>query len=68
MSITGALQGAFLKLHQGLYERSNGRIGKNLGSAPCLLLYTIGARTGATRCSCTALGDLVARPNYFGAE
>lgn len=51
MSITGVLQGVFLKAHQGIYERSNGRIGNNLGGSPCLLLYTIGARTGAARTS-----------------
>lgn len=51
MSITGALQGAFLKLHQALYERTDGRIGKNLGGTPCLLLFTVGARTGAARTS-----------------
>lgn len=40
-----------LGLHQWLYDRTDGRIGRSLGGRPMLLLRTTGARTGAARTS-----------------
>lgn len=41
--------GSVLKVHQWLYETSDGRIGANLGGRPMLLLRTVGRRTGKPR-------------------
>ncbi len=41
--------GYVLKVHQSLYERSDGRIGHHLLGTPTLLLRTTGRRSGATR-------------------
>lgn len=49
MSLTATIQGAFLKLHQLLYERSDGRVGHRMIGVPTLLLRTTGRRTGAQR-------------------
>ena len=38
-----------LGVHQFIYERSGGRIGRRLGKAPMLLLETRGRKTGRTR-------------------
>jgi F420H(2)-dependent quinone reductase len=39
-----------LKLHDQIYKRTNGRIGHRIpGTAPILLLHTVGAKTGASR-------------------
>lgn len=38
-----------LALHQFIYERTGGRIGRRLGKAQMLLLETIGRRTGRPR-------------------
>jgi deazaflavin-dependent oxidoreductase (nitroreductase family) len=40
-----------LKLHQLLYERSDGRVGQGMIGVPTLLLRTIGRRSGAQRCN-----------------
>jgi deazaflavin-dependent oxidoreductase (nitroreductase family) len=40
-----------LGAHQLLYERSGGRIGHRLLGVPCLLLRTVGARSGQPRTS-----------------
>ena len=47
MSITGQV----LRLHQNLYERTDGRVGHRLIGVPTLLLRTTGRRSGATRTS-----------------
>ena len=39
----------FLRLHQAVYRRSNGLVGKHVGGRPALLLTTKGRRTGASR-------------------
>ena len=39
----------FLRFHQALYERSDGRIGHRLVGVPSLILRTTGRRTGQTR-------------------
>lgn len=41
-----------LGLHQFIYERTNGRLGHRLLVVPCLLLRTVGAKTGMHRTSC----------------
>jgi F420H(2)-dependent quinone reductase len=35
--------------HQFVYERSGGRLGHRILGVPCLLLRTVGAKTGLTR-------------------
>jgi deazaflavin-dependent oxidoreductase (nitroreductase family) len=45
MSITGQI----LRIHEQLYERSDGRIGHRMIGVPTLLLRTTGRRSGATR-------------------
>ena len=40
----------FLRVHDAVYQRTNGRIGHHLpGASPCLLLHTVGAKTAAAR-------------------
>lgn len=39
----------FTKLHRFMYHHSRGVLGANLGGAPMVLMYTIGAKTGQTR-------------------
>ncbi len=48
-----------LTLHQWLYEKTDGRIGRSLGGRPMLLLRTIGAKTSRSarrRCSTCPTG------------
>ncbi|TMK41424.1 MAG: nitroreductase family deazaflavin-dependent oxidoreductase [Actinobacteria bacterium] len=40
---------AFLRVHQWLYVRSDGRVGQGMIGVPTLLLRTTGRRSGATR-------------------
>jgi deazaflavin-dependent oxidoreductase (nitroreductase family) len=40
-----------LGVHQWLYEKSDGRIGRSLGGRPMLLLRTVGRKTGTARTS-----------------
>ncbi|MCW2689921.1 MAG: hypothetical protein JWR37_4811 [Mycobacterium sp.] len=41
---------ALLRLHDTVYQRTNGRIGHHLpGAPPSLLLHTVGAKTGQAR-------------------
>jgi F420H(2)-dependent quinone reductase len=40
-----------LRLHQAVYERSDGRVGHGIVGVPCLLLRTTGRRTGRNRTS-----------------
>ncbi len=51
MSLTDAIQGRFLKLHQRLYERSDGRVGHGMIGVPTLLLRSTGRRSGTPRCN-----------------
>lgn len=39
----------FLDVHQWVYEKTDGRVGANLGGRPMLLLRTVGAKTGQPR-------------------
>lgn len=41
--------GAFLKLHQFVYEKTGGRIGKSMSGRDFLLLHTVGRKTGKHR-------------------
>jgi deazaflavin-dependent oxidoreductase (nitroreductase family) len=43
--------GKGLVLHQWLYERTDGRIGRSIGGRPMLLLRTVGRKTGESRTS-----------------
>jgi len=45
-----------LRAHQWLYERTDGRVGQNIGKLPTLLLRTKGARTGQTRVAALVYG------------
>jgi deazaflavin-dependent oxidoreductase (nitroreductase family) len=47
MSVTGSI----LKLHEALYERSDGRVGHRMLGVPTLLLRSTGRRSGAARCN-----------------
>jgi deazaflavin-dependent oxidoreductase (nitroreductase family) len=41
---------AFLRAHDAIYQRTNGRIGHKIpGAPPSLLLHTVGAKTGKPR-------------------
>jgi deazaflavin-dependent oxidoreductase (nitroreductase family) len=51
VSLTEAIQGPLLKLHQRLYEGSDGRVGHGMIGAPALLLHSTGRRSGAQRCN-----------------
>jgi deazaflavin-dependent oxidoreductase (nitroreductase family) len=51
VSLTSAIQGRFLKLHQRLYERSDGRVGHGMIGVPTLLLRSTGRRSGERRCN-----------------
>jgi F420H(2)-dependent quinone reductase len=44
-----SLTGRFLRVHQALYEATDGRIGHNTIGVPSLLLRTTGRRTNKTR-------------------
>ncbi len=44
-----SLQSGFLRLHQALYERTDGRLGHRLIGVPSLILRTTGRRSGRTR-------------------
>jgi F420H(2)-dependent quinone reductase len=45
MSVTGLV----LRLHDALYQRTDGRVGHRMIGVPTLLLRTTGRRSGATR-------------------
>ncbi len=45
------IQGPILKLHQQLYERSDGMVGHRILGVPALLLRSTGRHSGAQRCS-----------------
>jgi F420H(2)-dependent quinone reductase len=51
VSLTDAIQGPLLRLHQQLYERSDGRVGHGVLGVPALLLRSTGRRSGAKRCN-----------------
>ncbi len=50
MTFVERLLGRFLRVHDAVYQKTNGRIGRRLpGFAPALLLHTVGAKTGQPR-------------------
>ena len=51
VGLADTLQGPALKLHQQLYERSDGRVGHKMVGVPTLLLRSTGRRSGAQRCN-----------------
>jgi F420H(2)-dependent quinone reductase len=44
-----SLTGQLLRVHEALYERTDGRLGHHMIGVPTLLLRTTGRRSGATR-------------------
>jgi deazaflavin-dependent oxidoreductase (nitroreductase family) len=48
---------AFLRLHQAIYERTDGRLGHRLIGVPSLILRTTGQRTGKTRTAVLSYGS-----------
>ena len=49
MSVVETVGRAFLGFHQGLYEKTDGRVGHRMLVVPCLLLRTTGRRSGKQR-------------------
>lgn len=47
--VVASVFGTALKLHQWIYETTDGRLGANLGGRPMLLLRTTGRKTGQPR-------------------
>lgn len=43
-----SVPGSILRMHQALYERTDGRVGHKMIGVPSLLLRSTGRRTGAT--------------------
>lgn len=43
-----------MRIHDTVYKRTNGWIGHRVGLVPCLLLHTVGAKTGRQRSSTLA--------------
>jgi deazaflavin-dependent oxidoreductase (nitroreductase family) len=56
MSIGSSLEAGFLRLHEALYVRTDGRIGHRLIGVPSLLLRTTGRKTGLTRTAALIYG------------
>jgi F420H(2)-dependent quinone reductase len=56
VSTLETIQNAGLRVHQWLYEHTDGRVGQKVGKLPALLLRTTGARTGKTRTSALVYG------------
>ena len=48
--------GAYLRLHDTVYQRTNGWIGHRMMLMPSLLLHTIGAKTGKARTTSLTYG------------
>ncbi len=51
-----SMTSAFLRVHQALYERTDGRVGHRLIGVPSLILRTTGARSGLLRTAVLAYG------------
>jgi F420H(2)-dependent quinone reductase len=49
VSFATTVQHSVLRLHQRIYERTDGRVGHKMIGVPALLLRTTGRRTGAER-------------------
>jgi deazaflavin-dependent oxidoreductase (nitroreductase family) len=46
-----SVQSQVLRVHEAIYERTDGRVGHKMIGVPCLLLRTTGRRSGQTRCN-----------------
>jgi F420H(2)-dependent quinone reductase len=72
VSVADAIQGPVLKLHQQLYERSDGMVGHRVLGVPALLLRSTGRRTGALRCNALIYAadgaDYVVVPSNGGSD
>ena len=66
------MQLAFLRAHQSLYVRTDGRVGHRLMGVPTLLLHTRGRRSGLRRTAVLAYGrdgsDLVVVASNDGRD
>jgi deazaflavin-dependent oxidoreductase (nitroreductase family) len=66
------LLGGFLRVHQFIYERTDGRVGHRMIGVPSLLLRTVGRRSGQPRCSALVYAkdgnDYVVVPSNGGAD
>lgn len=51
VAVTDGLQSRMLKLHQALYEGTDGRLGHTMIGVPTLLLRSTGRRSGKLRCN-----------------
>jgi len=49
VSLAATIQASFLRLHQSLYERTDGRVGHRMIGVPTLLLRTTGRRSATQR-------------------
>lgn len=49
MGLVGSITHGVLKVHQKIYEGSNGRLGHNMVGVPTLLLRTMGRKSGKER-------------------
>jgi hypothetical protein len=60
-TLTDRLTHAVLLVRGRIYARTGGRVGHRLLAVPCLLLHTVGAKSGAVRTSSLtyAMGDSV---------
>jgi deazaflavin-dependent oxidoreductase (nitroreductase family) len=56
MSIGSSLEAGFLRFHEALYVRTDGRVGHRLIGVPSLLLRTTGRKTGLTRTAALIYG------------
>ena len=52
-----SIASAFLRVHQAVYERTDGRLGHRLIGVPSLILRTTGRRTGRTRAAVLVYGS-----------
>jgi deazaflavin-dependent oxidoreductase (nitroreductase family) len=72
MGVSDSVQGSVLKLHQALYERSDGRVGHRMVGVPTLLLRSTGRRSGRQRCNALVYAkdgsDYVLVPSNGGAD
>ncbi len=72
MSVAESLQVNLLKLHQAVFERTDGRLGHRLLGVPSLLLRTTGARSATLRTSALVYAkdgaDFVVVASNGGAE
>jgi F420H(2)-dependent quinone reductase len=63
--------GPYLMLHQRIYKKTGGAVGRHALGRPTLLLHTVGRRTGQARCNAVVYAkdadDFVVVASYGGA-